>query len=343
MGELTNRKAMGGKSDSTRPAFAVNPFSMIDTPSHPSASKAAFSFAHLSDPHLAMATGWPRPFGLLAGKRLLGFISWRRNRQNIHLSPILDALVADVATQNPDHVVVTGDLVNISLPEEFLRARIWLEELGEPSKVSVVPGNHDATVKISWARGLGQWQAWMTGDDGGTRFPYLRIRGPVAFVGVSTAIPTAPFLASGRVGRDQLRRLDELLGDLGRRGFFRVVLMHHPPAIGHGGRRKALQDRKAVAQVLLRAGAELVLHGHHHRASISKIEDRHRSIPVIGVASASGSPERGPQGARWIRFVLSPTTEGGYYLRASFRTFGQDGFATEEAFERTYPIRGNAG
>lgn len=280
------------------------------------------------------------PFGQLALKRVLGFISWRQNRKNIHLGEILTALVDDVTAQHPDHVVVTGDLVNISLPDEFLRARVWLEEMGAPEAVSVVPGNHDATVDVPWEKGLGQWQPWMTGDDGGTAFPYLRIRGPVAFVGVSTAIPTAPFFATGKVGRAQLERLGTMLTELGKRDLFRVVLMHHPPAMGHGGRRKALEDRAAVTRTLLREGAELVLHGHHHRATIKEITDGKRTIPVIGVASASASPERGPQGARWIRFVLSPTKDGGHRLEAFFRTYGKHGFDVDNAFERNYLAQG---
>ena len=60
---------------------------------------------------------------------------------------MLAALVADLKARTPDHIAVTGDLVNLSLPSEFVAARAWLDALGNPRDVSVVPGNHDAYVQ----------------------------------------------------------------------------------------------------------------------------------------------------------------------------------------------------
>ena len=103
-----------------------------------------FVLAHLSDPHLGPL---PRPGAReLASKRLIGYINWRRNRHRIHRRDALDAITRDLRGEQPDHVAVTGDLVNIALPAEFVHARHWLEVLGRPADVSVVPGNHDAYV-----------------------------------------------------------------------------------------------------------------------------------------------------------------------------------------------------
>ncbi len=87
-----------------------------------------FALAHLSDPHLA---GWSvdRP-AALANKRITGWLSWRLNRHKIHLARVLDLMQADMAEQPIDHVAVTGDLVNISLPQEFEGAARWLRTLG---------------------------------------------------------------------------------------------------------------------------------------------------------------------------------------------------------------------
>src|SRR5882672_8065288 len=103
-----------------------------------------FVLAHLSDPHLAPLPR-PRPREL-ASKRLIGYLHWRRIRHLVHRTAALDAITRDLAAMRPDHVAVTGDLVNIALPSEFARARHWLEGLGGPADVSVVPGNHDAYV-----------------------------------------------------------------------------------------------------------------------------------------------------------------------------------------------------
>ena len=87
-----------------------------------------FLLAHLSDPHLA---GWSldNPIALL-GKRITGYLSWRLKRVRIHRASILQQMVDDVKAAAPDHIAVTGDLTNISLPQEFASAAVWLKGLG---------------------------------------------------------------------------------------------------------------------------------------------------------------------------------------------------------------------
>src|SRR4051812_31501957 len=93
-----------------------------------------FKLAHLSDPHLAPLPR-PNPRELLS-KRGLGYINWLRKRRSIHRPEVLAALVADLKAQTPDHIAVTGDLVNLSLTSEFAPARVWLETLGNPHDVT---------------------------------------------------------------------------------------------------------------------------------------------------------------------------------------------------------------
>ena len=246
----------------------------------------SFLLAHLSDLHLPIPPGALRPFGQLAGKRLLAYLAWRRKRRRAVPSA---GLLADVAAAGVDHVAVTGDLTNLALPGEFAAARDWLAGLGTPERVTVVPGNHDATVAVPWASGIGSWQDWMAGDaapPGAEPFPFLRRRGPVALVGLSSAVPTLPGSAAGRLGAGQLARLPALLDLAGREGLFRVVLVHHPPALGPGGRRKALGDREALRTVLARHGAELVLHGHHHVPLEDELPGPAGGIPVLGTPQA---------------------------------------------------------
>ena len=51
------------------------------------------------------------------------------------------------------------------------------------------------------------WGDYMTGDDGVQRFPFLRRRGDVALIALSSGLPTGPFMATGRLGERQLARL----------------------------------------------------------------------------------------------------------------------------------------
>lgn len=169
-----------------------------------------FRLAHLSDPHVG-PLGRVRLHQLI-GKRATGYANWRRGRSRSHDMTVLETLVADLKQQGAAHVACTGDLCNIGLPSEWETARTFLEALGSPETVSFVPGNHDAYVRGS-LEGLLAACSGYTGDDSGSsgRFPYLRRRGPVALVGLSSAIPTKPFVATGRLGPPQLAAAESLL------------------------------------------------------------------------------------------------------------------------------------
>lgn len=242
-----------------------------------------FRLAHLSDPHLPLPPAAP---GDLLGKRLTGYLSWRHRRRFIHVPEALEAVRADIAAKACHHIALTGDLANISLPAEFDRARAWLPSLGPPDLVSLVPGNHDAYVAVPWQAGLGKWETYMCGDgQTAAHFPFVRRRGAIALVGLSTAQPKPPFLATGTLGAKQIAAAAEHLERLGREGAFRVVLIHHPPHSGGAPWRKRLTDGAAFCSMLVRAGAEIVLHGHMHRSTLGRIG----AIPVLGAASASAS------------------------------------------------------
>jgi len=246
-----------------------------------------FLLAHLSDPHLGPM---PRPrLTDLASKRLLGFVNWHLRRHLCHRREVLDALVANLMAAAPDHIAVTGDLINIALEEEFAPARAWLARLGPPERASFVPGNHDVYVRATAPCAERHWGDYMQ-DDGANRsprFPFVRRRGPVALIGLSTALPTLPFEASGKLGAAQIARLAELLPRL--ENMFRVVLIHHPP-LGRRPRHKRLVDAAPLLRVLGEHGAELVLHGHDHVQSLEWLDRAGGRIPFVGVPSASAAP-----------------------------------------------------
>jgi len=264
----------------------------------PRPAATELSFAHLSDPHLThlRAARWPQ----LLNKRLLGYLSWRRRRQAEHRPEVLDALVRDLHRLSPDQIVITGDLTQIGLPDEFRQARDWLQRLGDSDRVTVIPGNHDAYVHADWGATYALWQAFMQSDPAyraslqtaAVQFPTLRVRGRVAVIGLSSAVVTAPFLATGRLGAAQRERLAQLLRWSGEQGLFRLVLLHHPPRVQDEKWRKRLTDGDALCRILGREGAELVLHGHGHRGARSAIAHRDGDIPVFGIASASAIGQR---------------------------------------------------
>jgi 3',5'-cyclic AMP phosphodiesterase CpdA len=261
-----------------------------------------FTLAHLSDPHLP-----PLPAARLrdlAGKRALGYLNWTRNRHKYHRREVLDALVADMQAQRPDHIAVTGDLVNLALEAEFTPARAWLETVGTPREVTVVPGNHDAYVRATRHHFAGAFEQYLSGDAGtdGALFPFVRRRGPLALLGMSSAVPTAPLMATGRLGRAQLDALDRHLAQLSTDDAFRVLLVHHP--LHSDSRMKRLTDSKALRAVLKRRGVELVLHGHDHIHSTMWFEGADRQIPAIGVPSASALAHRHYPAAAYNLFSI---------------------------------------
>jgi 3',5'-cyclic AMP phosphodiesterase CpdA len=200
---------------------------------------------------------------------------------------VLDALVADIQAQRPDHIAVTGDLVNLALDAEFAPAQAWLESVGTPEQVTVIPGNHDAYVRATRHRFAASFGDYLRGDAGteSDAFPFLRRRGPLALVGVSSAVPTPPLMATGTLGRTQLDALDRYLAQLSTEDAFRVLLVHHP--LHSTSRMKRLTDSAGLRAVLKARGADLVLHGHDHIHSTMWVEGPDKQIPAIGVPSAS--------------------------------------------------------
>lgn len=288
-----------------------------------------FILAHLSDPHLPM----PRArAGQLLGKRVTGYVNWWRNRADLHRPEALAGLVADIKAQKPDHIALTGDLVNISLPDEFARASKWLAEFGAPEDITVIPGNHDVYVATQWREGLGLWGAYMAGDGQPPAadfdvFPTVRRRGPVALVGLNSGVPKPPFFATGTLGEKQIAETEKLLVELGREGLCRVVLIHHPPLTTEK-HFKRLTDAAAFQAMIRRAGCEIVLHGHNHRSEIAQIAGPGGSIPVVGVTSASAAPGSKYGRARYHLLGIG-REDAGWRIAVDIRALKADGGGCE--------------
>ena len=120
-----------------------------------------FRIAHISDVHLAPLP--PVKPSEMTSKRIVGYNSWMFRRKAIHDPRIAIEIVRDIKAAQPGHVMVTGDLVNIALPREFINGESWLRNLGKPDWVSFVPGNHDAYVPVQWDKGMGRLGDYMTG------------------------------------------------------------------------------------------------------------------------------------------------------------------------------------
>jgi 3',5'-cyclic AMP phosphodiesterase CpdA len=241
---------------------------------------------------------------------------------------VLEAITRDLTSQPRDHVAVTGDLVNFSLADEYKRAADWLAALGPPREVSVVPGNHDAYVRGSEGAPAAFWADTMRGDDGLDRFPYLRRRDAVALIGLSTALPTGPFMATGRLGKRQLARFAEVLDHT--RGLFRIVLIHHPPRSPWRRYMRRLIDGPQLRAVLAAKGTELLLHGHDHRRAVIWLDGpQETKIPAVGVPSASALAPHGGEDAAGYNVFHIDGAGGAWRCEWIARQRGADGIVRE--------------
>lgn len=255
--------------------------------------------AHFSDLHLLSLEGiGARRF---LNKRFTGWVNLRLKRGSIHRAAYVRAIAREIARLDVEHVVVTGDLTNLALEPEFQLARELLErDLGlDPSRVTVVPGNHDLYTRgaLTARRFASYFAPWLTSDLpehavdwGGGRFPVVKLRGDVAIVALSSAVPRPPLVAAGELGAAQIEALRAIVAhpEVARRTL--VVALHHP-AVNDWTRLKVhiegLRDADDLVETLQPVARGLVLHGHLHRRVQRRLPTREGHLVQAGATSAS--------------------------------------------------------
>jgi 3',5'-cyclic AMP phosphodiesterase CpdA len=199
------------------------------------------------------------------------------------------ALLAHAEAQPPDLVVATGDLSHRGKRAELERAASYLRSLGAP--LLAVPGNHDIpyTLPARLSSTFAEWE---------------HVFGTIAPIHMSETL-VAVGLNSVRPWRQQggaLRAVDlEAAAARLREGpdrAFRFVALHHhlasPP--WRAGRKRPVRNRDDVLRSLAGAGAELVLGGHVHQATVAARHEfevfeaeQHASL-VLATAPGFGRP-----------------------------------------------------
>jgi 3',5'-cyclic AMP phosphodiesterase CpdA len=255
--------------------------------------------AHVSDLHLLALDGVsPTRF---IGKRATGWLNIRLKRGSVHRISHARAILRQIALVGVEHVVITGDLTNLALESEFALARDVLQgDLGlDPSRVTIVPGNHDLYTRGSarsrrFERSFASWLESdlpeLATDVPGGRFPIVKLRGPVAIVALSSAVPRLPLIAAGELGKAQLAALGRVLGhpEITRRGL--VLALHHPPLRSDESRLKGylegLRDAPELLAQIRALSRGLILHGHLHRR-VQRTVPSSGSVVQVGATSAS--------------------------------------------------------
>jgi 3',5'-cyclic AMP phosphodiesterase CpdA len=290
-----------------------------------------FVIAHFSDPHIARVDQIVKRD--LLNKRLLGYLRWKLKRRFEQSYELLTILHKDLQRSKPDHIAITGDLTQLSLPDEFKKARDLLQSLGTPEQVTVIPGNHDTYVKTAWHQSFAHWLDYMLGDAQDQQagsitsldelYPTLRIRNRIALIGICTAQPSGPHLATGAIGADQLKKLENILKQIDSQRFFRIILIHHPPIPGVVNWRRSLTDAPSLHALLERYGAELVLFGHAHKTAHGDLDTPAGLIPAIGAPSASSLGRTEERRSRYYLYKIRPSVEG-WDVHMNERVFSLD-------------------
>jgi len=262
-------------------------------------------FLHTSDIHLLSLQGvtmWR-----YLNKRITGRLNLALKRGRKHDQSLFDRMVEQANDLELDRFVVTGDLTNLSLESEFELCVEKFETIDAP--VTVIPGNHDTYTRgsVRDQRFEHYMHPYMQGDRESGDYPFVQRVGDVALVGVSSAVATPPFDATGHCGAQQLARLRRMLQSLGEEGLARVVLVHHPPVDGVSKHKHELLDRAAFAEVIATAGAELILHGHEHVNTEFSLPGPGGPVPVHGIASGTSKLQKPGRAAAFSVYDVSAT------------------------------------
>jgi 3',5'-cyclic AMP phosphodiesterase CpdA len=259
--------------------------------------------AHVSDLHLLSPDGvkWQS----LLNKRLTGYLNLRWNRHRKFRRDYLESVLA-AAARDADHVVVTGDVSNLSLEGEFAEGQRLIEAMARTVEVTVIPGNHDAYLpkvisEKSFSHHFDQFVRSdlpsLAIDLPAGRFPCVKLRGPVAIIAMSSAVARPPFVSSGHLGHAQLNALKQILAHAEVIRRTPVILIHHEPYDLHfriEQLRSGLVDAEAFRGTLRDVPRGLVLFGHLHIRGRSRLQTHTGAIEAVcaGAAGLDSADDR---------------------------------------------------
>jgi len=179
------------------------------------------------------------------------------------LHDMLDECIEMVNQENPDVVIITGDVTDYGLRAEFEGVKKVLERIRSP--YLIVPGNHD-----SRHEGYKKFEEFF-----GKRF-FVKKVGNYKFIGLDSSEPD---IDEGRIGRAQLEWLQHHLSPQSV-----VFLHHHLVPIPYTGReRNVLVDAGEMLKILDMHNVPLVLSGHKHVPWVWKVNNT--VVSTAGTAS----------------------------------------------------------
>ncbi len=234
-------------------------------------------------------------------------VSPEYNRYNVVK---LRSLLSFIIDDGYDHIAITGDITGQGEVRDFRSVRRVLKYFGllDYNKLSVTIGNHDIFGGVHRAEDLFSFKTHCRSTDYDAKlktfeqafketfsrkafssqglFPFIKLVGPVAFVGLNSISKFHPFRnpfgSNGHVPREQLQSAEAILNHPSVAGFSKIMLIHHhfskyrpyddsiADKLYHRFESQTLKlyGRKKVEELLARFEVDAVLHGHTHISEI---------------------------------------------------------------------------
>ena len=175
-----------------------------------------------------------------------------------HFVPnLMNRVIVELNELAPDAVVCSGDLTNEGYRQEYKSWMAYAERIEAP--IHTVPGNHDS-------RNVGYLH-------------FEELIGPRSLVGRRRATSgssgvdsSEPDLNEGMVGRG---KYDWIREQFALPAALKVFVLHHHllPIPGTGRERSTVMDAGDLLEVLIQAGADIVLSGHKHVPYVWRLEN----------------------------------------------------------------------
>ncbi|WP_022681320.1 metallophosphoesterase family protein [Sphingobium bisphenolivorans] len=218
---------------------------------------------------------------------------------------IVAATEAWLHQQQPDLVIISGDLTQRARQEQFREASAWVNRLRAAGlKLLVIPGNHDVPLYDIFRRfgaPLRRYKRYISND----LCPFYE-DDEVAILGLNTARSLT--IKDGRLNHEQMRMMRERFAPVAA-AKTRILVTHHPlfaMPIGKGGELSEAVGRHDDAVKAARdAGIHIALAGHFHRtyaeAAQKMVADAGGALVIqAGTATSTRLRNAEPQSFNWL-------------------------------------------
>jgi 3',5'-cyclic AMP phosphodiesterase CpdA len=187
---------------------------------------------------------------------------------------VVEALVELARAQQPEVVVLSGDITQRARRAQFAAARRFADRL-RPAVILAVPGNHDIPLFNVAARLLAPYGGYASafGDDLEPTYE----SDALLVVGVNTTRPWRH--KHGEVSDEQIERVARRLRAQPP-GKLRVVVTHQPVHVPQPRDLcNLLRGGERAAHAWASAGADIVMGGHIHLPYVRQVNERLPELP----------------------------------------------------------------